>query len=127
MFTDKDSKNTDRIETLIGEQCNIVGNLSGEGLIKIDGSVEGDITWQDDVIIGETALYKGNISCKNAKVNGKVNGNVICDEFLIIESYGKVIGDIIVKNIIIKEGGCLDGKCTMTGSKEIPNILNKAK
>ncbi|MBU5592854.1 polymer-forming cytoskeletal protein [Clostridium sp. MSJ-4] len=121
MFSDKDSKNIDRIETLIGELCNIVGNLSGEGLIKIDGSIEGDMLWRDDVIIGETALYDGNISCKNAKVNGKVKGNITCEEVLIIEPCGKIIGDITVKNLIIKEGGSLDGKCTMVSDN--PSIL----
>lgn len=117
MFSDKDSKNLDRIETLIGELCNIVGNISGEGLIKIDGSIEGDITWKDDIIIGETALYNGNISCKNAKVNGRVKGNITCEESLIIDSFGKISGDIIVKHVTIKEGASLDGRCTMAINK----------
>lgn len=123
MFSEKENKNIDRIETLIGEQCNIVGNISGEGLIKIDGSVEGDMLWQDDIIIGDTALYKGNITCKNAVVSGRINGNLICEESLVIESYGKVTGDITVKNLVIKEGGCLDGKCTMVVSKAASDIL----
>ena len=94
MFSDKDGKNLDRIETLIGELCSIVGNISGEGLIKIDGSIDGDITWKDDIIIGETALYNGNISCKNAKVNGRVKGNITCEDNLIIEPLGNISGDI---------------------------------
>lgn len=124
MFSEKESKSMDRIETLIGEQCNIVGNLSGEGLIKIDGSIEGDLIWQDDIIVGSSALYKGNITCRNATIFGRVKGNVICDEALVIESTGKISGDITVKNLIIKEGGCLDGKCTMVVSKNINEILD---
>ncbi len=123
MFSEKDSKNTDRIETLIGEQCSIVGNLSGEGLIKIDGSAEGDMCWKDDVIIGEGAIYRGNITCKNACINGKVKGNVICEESLIIDNYGKILGDITVKNLTIKEGGYLDGRCSMIVEKEASEIL----
>lgn len=123
MFSEKDSKNTDRIETLVGEQCSIVGNLSGEGLIKIDGSIEGDMCWKDDVIIGESAIYRGNITCKNACINGKVKGNIICEESLIIDNYGKILGDITVKNLTIKEGGYLDGRCSMIVEKEASEIL----
>ncbi|MCM8709787.1 polymer-forming cytoskeletal protein [Clostridium sp. SYSU_GA19001] len=112
MFNDKE-KNTNKIETLIGEKCNIVGSLQGDGLIKIDGTIEGDIFWQDDVIIGVSSYCKSNINCKSAFINGKVEGNVVCEDTLTLENYGKILGDITVKNLIIKEGGAFDGKCTM--------------
>ena len=124
MFSDKDSKNIDRIETLIGEQCSIVGSLSGGGSLRIDGSVDGDILWQDDVILGSFSLYNGNLTCHNAFVNGKVKGNVICEETLTIESGGKVFGDITVKSLVVKEGGRLDGKCTMVVAKEKSEVFD---
>lgn len=118
MFSEKDTKTIDRIETLIGESCSIVGNLSGAGLLRVDGSVDGDITWQDDVILGSFALYNGNIKCKNAFINGKVKGNISCEETLTIEGCGKITGDITIKHLVIKEGGALDGKCTTIASKD---------
>lgn len=122
MFNEKE-KNNNRIETLIGDKCTIIGSIQGEGLIKIDGTIDGDITWQDDVIIGIGSICKSNIACKNAIVSGKVEGNVICENALTIESYGKVTGDITVKNIVIKEGGALDGKCIMVIPKRAEEIL----
>lgn len=122
MFNDKE-KISNKIETLIGENCKIVGSLYGEGLIKIDGSIEGDISWQDDVILGISSYCKSNINCKSALVNGKVDGNVICENVLTIENCGKIVGDITVKNLIIKEGGSLDGKCTMVVSRNAEEVL----
>ena len=121
---DKDSKSQktlERIETLIGENCSITGNISGEGLLQIDGSVEGDINWIDDIIIGPSCKYKGNISCKNASIKGSVEGNISCEDILTIEDTGKVTGDINVKKIIINENGSLDGKCIM-GNKKVDYI-----
>jgi cytoskeletal protein CcmA (bactofilin family) len=112
MFNDKE-KTQNKIETLIGEQCTILGSVKGNGLLKIDGNIEGDIIWDDDLVIGVSSYCKGNISCKNAFVSGKIDGNISCDDTLTIENYGKVIGDITVKNIIINEGGVLQGKCSM--------------
>lgn len=122
MFNEKE-KNINKIETLIGEQCTINGSIQGEGLMKIDGSIEGDIIWQDDVVIGATAFCKSNINCKSAFINGKVQGNVICENTLTLESLGKITGDIIVKNLVIKEGGSLDGKCTMVLPKKADEAL----
>lgn len=124
MFSDKESKNASRIETLIGEQCTIVGNLAGSGLIKFDGSIDGDISWQDDVIVGMYSLFNGNLTCRNAFISGKLKGNIICDGTLTIESSGRVNGDITVKNLTIKEGGSLDGKCTMVVSKNVSEVLD---
>lgn len=122
MFNEKE-KVTNKIETLIGEKCSIIGSIQGDGLIKIDGSIEGDITWQDDIIIGAASICKSNITCKSATINGKVEGNIICESILTIESCGKVTGDITVKNVIIKEGGALDGKCTMVVPKKADELL----
>ncbi|MBU3110924.1 bactofilin family protein [Clostridium lacusfryxellense] len=106
-------KDTDRIETLVGAQCHIIGSLNGNGLLKLDGSIDGDIVCDDDVILGETGHITGNTICNNAYVNGIIDGNISCKSTLTIESCGKVTGDISVKKLVISEGGILDGKCTM--------------
>jgi len=121
MFNEKE-KSSNRIETLIGEQCTITGSLSGSGLLRIDGVIEGSIKWQDDVETSETALCKGNITCFNAFISGKVEGNLSCLGTLTIEGSGAVTGDIVVKNLRISEGGVFDGKCTMLTKNEIPSI-----
>jgi len=112
MFSNKE-KGTDRIETLIGEQCHITGSLNSTSLIKIDGSVDGDIICEDDIVLGESAHINGNTVCNNAYINGLLNGNICCKSTLTIEICGKVTGDISVKKLVISEGGILDGKCTM--------------
>lgn len=112
MFIEKE-KNIDKISTLIGEECIIDGNLTGTGVIKLDGSLNGDLIWKDDVIIGSNCTCIGNISCKNSYIFGKLEGNLICEDMLTIEIGGIVKGDITVRKVVIKEGGSLDGKCTM--------------
>lgn len=112
MFGDKE-KISHKIETLIGEKCNVVGSFSGSGLLKLDGSIEGDIHWEDDIILGFTSTCQSNICCKNAIISGSLHGNITCENILTIESSGKIYGDITVSHLIIKEGGMLDGKCTM--------------
>lgn len=112
MFNEKD-KVINKIGTLIGERCTISGTIQGEDVLRLDGYIEGDINWKDDVILGNASLCKGNIYCKSAIIEGKVEGNVLCQDTLTIEMCGNVKGDITVKNLVIKEGGILEGKCNM--------------
>lgn len=123
MFTEKE-KNINRIETLIGEECCIRGNLKGTGVLKLDGKMDGDINWLDDVIIGTTSCCNGNISCKNAYIGGSVKGNIICEDILTIEEKGIVKGDITIRRVIIKDGGILDGKCTMIVEQKTDDITS---
>ena len=118
MFNNNREKDVNRIETLIGEQCSIIGSLNVNGLIKIDGSIDGDIICEDDIILGESGHIKGNTVCNNAYINGILHGNISCKNTLTIESCGKVKGDISVKKLMISEGGILDGKCTMIGYED---------
>jgi cytoskeletal protein CcmA (bactofilin family) len=106
-------KDLNRIETLIGEQCSIIGSISSKELLKIDGSVSGDVFCDDDIVLGESGHIEGNTICNNAYINGVIDGNISCKSTLAIESCGKVNGDISVKKLMISEGGILDGKCTM--------------
>lgn len=118
MFIEKD-KVQNRIGTLIGEHCFVNGSLKGDDLLKVDGSIDGDINWEGDIILGITSFCKGNIYCKNATIEGRLEGNITCDEILLIENSGSIKGDIFVRNIVIKEGGLLEGKCNMMPSKNI--------
>ncbi len=114
--------NCDKIETLIGEKAFIKGNLKGEGTLKIDGSIDGNVDWLENVIVGITSKIKGNITCLNAIVKGYVDGNISCENSLTLESCGRIKGDITVKNVIIAEGGYLEGKCNMVSAKPSKNI-----
>ena len=112
MFNNKE-KDINRIETLIGEQCYIIGSMNVTGILKIDGSIDGDLICEDDLVLGASGHIKGNTVCNNAYIHGVIHGDISCKNTLNIEDCGKVKGDISVKKLVINEGGLLDGKCTM--------------
>ena len=117
MFNNKE-KDINRIETLIGKQCNVIGSLNVTELLKIDGSIDGDLFCEGDVILGESGHIKGNMTCNNAYIHGIILGNVSCKNTLTIENCGKIEGDISVEKLMISEGGTLDGKCTMINCEQ---------
>ena len=116
MFYNKE-KDLNKIETLIGEQCCIIGSMNVSGILKIDGSIDGDLLCEDDIILGVSGHIKGNTLCNNAFIQGEIQGDISCKNTLTIGDSGNVKGDILVKKLVISEGGILDGKCTMISSQ----------
>jgi len=108
------------IDSLIGEKLKIIGKVEGEGSIRIDGTIEGDIDYRGDITISETGIVNGNVNCFNIYIWGKVEGNVKARNKLALYSTGKLTGDIEISNLIIHDSGFFQGKCTMVkeGEKE---------
>ncbi|MCY6372134.1 bactofilin family protein [Clostridium ganghwense] len=123
LFSSKDNKptkatETRSIDTIVGVETDMEGNINSNGIIKIDGKYNGEICTKTDVIIGETGFVKGNIKAENVSIAGRMEGNVRCTELLEITSTGKLIGDIEVKDISILQGAIFKGKSTMTSVYE---------
>lgn len=114
LFTvQKSYKPSSKIDTVIGPSSNIQGNISSTATVRIDGNYEGDIVTDEDVIVGEKGIIKGNITAINVSLSGKVTGNVSCRGLLEILPLGVLDGDIEVCKISIIDGGTLRGKCSM--------------
>jgi cytoskeletal protein CcmA (bactofilin family) len=106
------SKETDKLETFLGMNSSLKGELNVKGTLRIDGTVEGRLD-ADYVILSETAEVKGEIKAKKILIGGKMDGNVRAQELVEIKSKGKVLGDIFTPKLAIIEGGEFNGKVEM--------------
>jgi len=106
-------RSVENVDTIIGLNVNLKGNLKNQGSIQVNGSVEGEVRSDDNVNVGETAVIKGPVSAKVIEVSGTIKGLVEATEKLEINPTGKVIGDINVKSLIIKQGAIFIGKSVM--------------
>lgn len=103
----------DMVNTIIGEESEIKGAIHSQGSIRIEGTVEGDIVSQGEVVVGEHSTVKANIYGRRVVVAGVVMGNVEAINGLKICRTGKVYGDIAGDRLIIEEGGIYKGKVNM--------------
>jgi cytoskeletal protein CcmA (bactofilin family) len=103
------SKKNNTMDSIIGVNSIIKGEVEVKGTIRIDGRFEGIIK-ADWVIIGKTGNFEGEIAASAVLVSGQLSGKVISSDFVEIKQSGKVIGDIETDRIIILEGGRFEGK-----------------
>ncbi len=102
-----------KIDSLIGKDTKIKGDLQSSGSIKIDGQVEGNVITDDSLIVGKESVIHGNMQCRNAVIGGKVVGNIEAQELLEYQAGAQMSGDISCKGLIVQEGVFFEGNCRM--------------
>lgn len=119
------SRNTEKLESLIGANSAFKGNIETKGTLRVDGSMEGNVS-ADWVILGEKALIKGDVAARGIVVGGKVEGNLRAKEIVEIKAKGQVFGDVTSVKLTIIEGGIFEGRSSMS-KEEIKVIEFQAK
>lgn len=105
----------EQVGTIIGPGAVIDGPLTTKDSARIDGTVNGNVTINGALIVGQNAKIVGTVSCLNAYIAGEVDGNISSPKGKVeISDTGKVIGDVTCKGIIIDENAVFQGKCDMT-------------
>ncbi len=95
--------------SIIGADISIVGDLSSEGEVQIDGFVDGDIRTKT-LLIGESATVKGEIVGDTVRVYGRFTGLIKARAVTLTKS-ARVVADILHETLSIEDGASLDGHC----------------
>jgi len=99
------------VETMIGEDVVIEGNIILEGGAIISGKIFGNIRTNGPLRATQTAYIKGDITASDAYIGGVVEGNLIASGKVILKSQSVVKGDIVYRQLVIEEGAQFKGRC----------------
>lgn len=108
-----------QMETIIGSETTLIGTISSNGALRIDGKLEGSIVESAAVIIGENGEIQGDIVSHSVIVGGKVTGNISATASIEIMPNAQIRGDIKTAALTISEGATFEGNCTMTKEKQV--------
>lgn len=98
---------------IIGAGTSITGDISSDGDIRIDGQLKGNLRTNGKIVIGQTGLVRGEVSCKNADISGKLEGKIKVSELLSLKSTAQILGDITTNKLSIEPGALFTGTCNM--------------
>ena len=111
-------------ETVLSNQIKLEGRLQSTSNIRFDGEMNGDLTTEGDLSVGEGGRVKANVGGRNVVVGGSIQGNVNTTGRLEILATGKVFGDIVVGSLIIDEGGILRGKSAVHSEESAASTVS---
>src|SRR5581483_10425900 len=80
--------------------------------------VEGEVTAQDTLVVGEGAVVKARITGTSIVVHGQVTGDITASVRLEIRAPSKVFGNLNTPSLVVHEGATFEGQCAMGGGAE---------
>lgn len=108
-----------RIDSLIGQQTSIQGEIYFSGGLHIDGKIEGNITALKEppgsvLTLSEQGTIKGEVRVPNIILNGTVQGNVYAEEHIELALNARVIGNVYYNLIEMAMGAEVNGSLIHT-------------
>lgn len=109
----------DRSESYIASTVRIVGSVICNGILRIDGSLEGDVSGEGHLIIGKSGHIKGDIKMRSVTNLGFIEGNLYCKEVIELLEGSKLIGDIELETsrFRLEENVTFSGKSNLNAQK----------
>ncbi len=119
------------IDTLIGANTKITGDIHFTGGLRIDGHITGNIFATDDehstLVLSNEGSIKGNIKATNVVINGAVTGLIDAQEYLELQEKAKVYGDVQYGSLEIRLGASVAGKMIHQHPLDIEDVQNSEK
>lgn len=123
MWGEKDKKSQSgfgqEFYTFLGKGVDFKGKAQFEGTVRVDGNFEGEITIDDTLIIGETAVIKGTITGGTIVSSGRIEGVITANKKIQLLKPAVLIGDVHTPTFAMEEGVYFQGECDMGAA---PNL-----
>ncbi len=103
------------VNTVLAEGSYLSGTIRCAGFLRIDGEVEGSITCNGAVMVGETGSVQADIEAAEVTIAGEVHGNINAARKLEVLSTGRLFGDVVAPpaGTAMEEGFVFEGRCVM--------------
>lgn len=107
--------------TIIAAGTVLKGDISSNGDIRIDGTLQGNIQCHAKVVIGSNGSVEGDITGQQADIMGKVSGTIKVKELLQLKGGSHVTGNLYAGKLQIEPSANFNGQCHMTAAVTATN------
>jgi cytoskeletal protein CcmA (bactofilin family) len=104
--------------SIIAAGTTVDGDIDTDGVIRVEGRVDGAVRAGRQVLIGRQGEVRGDVTTREAVVGGKVQGAIRASERLEVQGTSTIIGDITTKAIAVIEGGKINGTVRIADARD---------
>ncbi len=127
MFGSKKKGASKKIDSLVGKETNLSGDINFSGGLLIDGKVTGNITANNDehatVTISENGCVTGEIQIPNIIINGMVEGNVYASNHVELAKKARVFGNVYYNLFEMAMGAEVNGNLVHMSEDELTSAI----
>lgn len=116
MFGGNNTKGGDTVvDTLIGRQTEILGDVRFSGGLHVDGKIKGKVVAENgnkaaSLSVSENGAIEGDVRVPNIVLNGRVTGDVYATERVHLASKARVNGNVYYKILEMEAGAEINGQ-----------------
>jgi len=119
------------VETLVGSNTRISGDLHFSGGCHVDGTVNGSVTAdpesQSALSISEEGNIEGGVTVPFVVLNGIVRGDVFANQRVELGPTARVIGNVYYNLIEMAIGAEINGKLVHQPEGQVPLLEQTAR
>jgi cytoskeletal protein CcmA (bactofilin family) len=95
---------------VLGKGASIRGRIAGEGDLRVDGTISGDVALKGDLIVSDGAEVVADVQARAVVVEGAIEGDISATSSVAIRASARVSGAISGTSISIEEGANVSGR-----------------
>jgi cytoskeletal protein CcmA (bactofilin family) len=105
--------------SIIAADMRIVGQVTAQGDVQLDGTVEGDVR-AEHLTVGASGVITGEITAESAQVSGTVTGRIRAKTVTLTRT-ARVKGDIAHESLSIEAGARFEGQVARLDTAKTAN------
>jgi cytoskeletal protein CcmA (bactofilin family) len=110
---------------IIGKGAQIRGRISGDGDLRVEGGVSGEVAVKGNLSVSDGAEVSADVQAASVLVEGAIEGDISATETVTIRSTARVNGAIRGASVSIQEGASVSGR--IEADFELPAELTGGK
>lgn len=110
---------------VLGPGARVRGRVSGDGDLRVEGSIEGDVVVTGDLAIGSAGAVRGDIDANAVTIGGSLTGDVAARGAVVIRAGAKVVGNMGGAEVSLEEGAKFSGR--IEAEFELPTELVRSR
>ena len=127
--TKSSTTKTAKIDTLIGQNTELRGDVVFSGGLHVDGTIKGNVIADQDsgsvLSVSERGLVEGEVKVPNVVLNGCVVGDVYATNHIELAANARVKGNVYYKIIEMARGAEVNGNLVHRADKSVVSMPKK--
>ena len=96
--------------SVLHDDITVNGTLTGEGILDLAGSFEGDLS-VDTLVLTKTGKITGNVTARRVTIEGNLDGTISAIS-VVLRTSAQVTADIVSQNLVIESVASITGHIT---------------
>lgn len=109
---------------VLGRTVRVRGRVLGDGDLRVEGDVEGDVRVRGSLEIAEGGVVTGNVAAHDVILSGTLTGDVEADGSVLIRAGSRIAGNMNGAEVALEEGAEFSGR--IEAAFELPDGLGSS-